>query len=54
LWSTCTAPGERGDDNARQLKYLPTWMIEKEVRQRHPCFLLVPQCQQDERWVDVS
>ena len=46
--------GERGDDNARQLKYLPTWMIEKEVRQRHPCFLLVPQCRQDERWVDVS
>lgn len=46
--------GERGDDNIRQLKYLPTWMIEKEIRQRHPCFLLVPQCRQDERWVDVS
>jgi len=46
--------GERGDDNVKQLKFLPTWLAEPAVRQRHPCFVLVPQCRMDERWVDVS
>jgi len=46
--------GERGHDNARQLKYLPTWLAEPAARRRHPCFVVVPQCRMDERWVDVS
>lgn len=46
--------GERGSDNAKQLKYLPTWLAEPELRRRHPCFVLAPQCRMDERWVDVS
>jgi len=46
--------GERGRDNEKQLAYLPTWMAEPAVRERHPCFLLAPQCREDERWVDVS
>jgi predicted peptidase len=46
--------GERGVDNEKQLKYLPTWLAEQEPRRRHPCFVLAPQCRQDERWVDVS
>ncbi len=46
--------GERGGDNEKQLKYLPTWLAEQEPRRRHPCFVLAPQCRQDERWVDVS
>lgn len=46
--------GERGRDNEKQLKYLPTWMAGPDLRRRHPCFLLAPQCRQDERWVDVS
>jgi len=46
--------GERGRDNEKQLKYLPAWMAEPALRQRHPCFLLAPQCRADERWVDVS
>ncbi len=46
--------GERGSDNAKQLKYLPTWLAEPAVRRRHPCFVLAPQCRMDERWVDVS
>ena len=46
--------GERGRDNERQLKYLPTWMAEPSLRERHPCFLLAPQCREDERWVDIS
>jgi predicted peptidase len=46
--------GERGRDNAKQLKYLPTWIAEPVLRERHPCFLLAPQCREGERWVDVS
>jgi predicted peptidase len=46
--------GERGHDNVMQLKYLPTWLAEPPLRQRHPCFVLTPQCRMDERWVDVS
>ena len=46
--------GECGVDNEKQLKYLPTWLAEQEPRRRHPCFVLAPQCREDERWVDVS
>lgn len=46
--------GERGRDNTRQLKYLPTWLADPALRRRHPCFVLAPQCRMDERWVDVS
>lgn len=46
--------GERGNDNTKQLKYLPTWLADPALRQRHPCFVLAPQCRMDERWVDVS
>lgn len=46
--------GERGVDNQRQLLYLPTWMAEPALRQRHPCHLVAPQCRPDHRWVDVA
>lgn len=46
--------GERGNDNAKQLKYLPTWLADPALRRRHPCFVLAPQCRMDECWVDVS
>jgi predicted peptidase len=46
--------GERGDDNVKQLKYLPTWLADPALRRRHPCYVLAPQCRMDERWVDVS
>lgn len=46
--------GERGDDNVKQLAYLPQWMAEPAMRKRHPCFVIAPQCPMDERWVDVS
>jgi len=46
--------GERGNDNEKQLKYLPTWLAEPAMRQKYPCFVLAPQCRMDERWVDVS
>jgi predicted peptidase len=46
--------GERGADNVLQLKYLPAWLAVPAARERHPCFVLAPQCRMDERWVDVS
>ncbi len=46
--------GERGRDNEKQLEYLPAWMAEPTLRERHPCYLLAPQCRDNERWVDVS
>jgi len=46
--------GERGDDNARQLKYLPTWMAEPGNRKRHPCFLIAPQCRTDHSWSAID
>jgi len=46
--------GERGGDNLAQLKYLPAWMAEKNARGTFPCYLLAPQCRNDEKWVDIS
>ena len=46
--------GERGNDNAKQLKYLPTWLGEPESRRTHPCFVLAPQCREGSRWVEVN
>ena len=46
--------GERGDDNEKQLKYLPTWLADDEARRRHPCFVLAPQCRAGRRWVEVD
>ena len=46
--------GERGSDNELQLMYLPTWLAEEENRRRHPCFVLVPQCRTDHRWVEID
>jgi len=46
--------GERGHDNAKQLKYLPTWLAEPALRHKHRCYVLAPQCRMDERWADVS
>ena len=35
--------GERGQDNRKQLKYLPTWLAEPAAREKYPCFVLAPQ-----------
>ncbi|MDA1038683.1 MAG: alpha/beta fold hydrolase [Planctomycetota bacterium] len=42
--------GERGSDNLAQIKYLPTWLAEPELRDRYPCFVVAPQCRADHRW----
>lgn len=44
--------GERGDDNAAQLKH---GAREFQRRQgKHPCTVLVPQCPPGRRWVEVD
>jgi poly(3-hydroxybutyrate) depolymerase len=44
--------GERGDDNAAQLKH---GAIEFQRRQKqNPCFVLIPQCPEGKRWVEVD
>jgi len=42
--------GERGSDNASQLKYLPAWLAEPAWRQQFPCFVIAPQCRAEHRW----
>ena len=42
--------GERGSDNVSQMKNGVHAFCEKTMREKHPCYLLVPQCPQDQRW----
>jgi predicted peptidase len=42
--------GERGDDNIKQLMYLPTWIAAPELREKYDCFVLVPQCRAKRWW----
>jgi predicted peptidase len=46
--------GERGNDNLSQLKYFPTWVAEPSARKAHPCFVLAPQCRDEQKWVEVD
>lgn len=47
--------GERGDDNARQLVHAQVLrFISDEVRAKHPCFLVAPQCPAGMKWSDVD
>jgi len=43
--------GERGDDNVKQLQYLPELMVTPEYREKFPCFLIAPQCRETKWWV---
>ncbi len=42
--------GERGDDNEKQLAYLPDLMSQSPLREKFPCFLLAPQCPEKRSW----
>ncbi len=46
--------GERGTDNAAQMRNGVYAFCEKENRAQHPCFLLVPQCPSEQRWGGTS
>ena len=42
--------GERGSDNELQLKHFPSRMLSAARRAEFPCFILAPQCPENERW----
>lgn len=44
--------GERGEDNRLQLRHFPERMAAPGLRERHPVFVLAPQCPQGTDWAD--
>jgi predicted peptidase len=46
--------GERGSDNEIQITYVDKIFGSEEFRSKYPCFVVVPQCPVDKRWVEVD
>jgi len=46
--------GERGDDNKAQLKWGGDVFTPADVREKYPAFVLVPQCPQNKKWVEMD
>ena len=46
--------GERGTDNAAQLKHGAPLFAKPEVREKFPCFVLAPQCPPEKTWSAVK
>jgi predicted peptidase len=46
--------GERGDDNAAQLKHCMVDFCTPERRTKYPCYVLAPQCPTGEKWADID
>ncbi len=44
--------GERGEDNRVQLKHFPQHFKDPAYRKRFPCFLVAPQCREEQRWAN--
>ncbi len=44
----------RNKDSKRQLRYIPNVLLSPEMRKKHPCFILVPQCRRGKKWVNAS
>jgi predicted peptidase len=42
--------GECGNDNRKQLTYLPEWMARPQWREKYACYLIAPQCPCDKWW----
>lgn len=42
--------GERGTDNEKNLLYVSPLFLLDTVREKFPCFVLLPQCPLDDRW----
>jgi predicted peptidase len=45
--------GERGSDNNAQLKWCACDFAKPEVRAKHLCFVVVPQCPKGDKWVET-
>jgi predicted peptidase len=46
--------GERGDDNSKQLVHGTKEFAKDENRAKYPCFVVVPQCPDGKKWVEVD
>lgn len=46
--------GERGDDNEKQLIHGTKEFAKPENRKKYPAFVVVPQCPEGKRWVEVD
>lgn len=46
--------GERGSDNAVQLKHGMADFCKPERREKFPCYVLAPQCPKEQKWADVD
>lgn len=46
--------GERGTDNEITLKHFAPALSSPDAREKYPCFVLVPQCPKNKRWVEVD
>ena len=46
--------GERGTDNAAQLKNGAPAFAKPEAREKFPCFVFAPQCPKDKKWVEME
>jgi predicted peptidase len=46
--------GERGNDDSIQLRNGVQLFVKPEVREQFPCYMLVPQCPSDLKWVDTD
>ena len=46
--------GERGTDNEIQLNYIVQVFGNSDFREKHPCYVLAPQCPKEQQWVEVS
>lgn len=46
--------GERGKDNAAQLRHFPERFIKEKHLARHDAFLLAVQCPRNEAWVNID
>jgi len=46
--------GERGDDNAAQLKHFAGWCGDDALQSRHPCYVLAMQCPAGETWAALD
>ena len=45
--------GERGVDNEKQLVHGTSLFLQPENREKHPCFVLAPQCPEKQQWVEM-
>ncbi len=46
--------GERGDDNATQLKHGIGEFARPDRQSQYPCIVIVPQCPAEQKWVSVD